>query len=619
MLDHRLSSSEKISLCRGASGSAPSTCFASSSPSVSPKGRVVLCRGASEAYPTAPAICFRNLPQSIPQAPAVELCQGAVNSMAAECAKVARHIVGNSDQLLTLCRGANSTAPADCAKAVVREGADKHLAAVICAHSTSLTTASCFAATPRYISIELRAEVCIGAQSTNPAHCLEAATPRSRKTQADEAQCPLDPEVRSLPRRAISHRLAVRLCKHASDTGPAECGQKAPTSMRDDDLEVLCSAVGRSHGEATARCAKSALSVGISSSNAAALCTGARTDAPVHCYAAVGTLMGQATRIAVCAGASSDVPARCIASLSPLRTPSEADIAECRTSVPRPSGLRITRLSHAGEALYPNQPMHATLEVLDQWGGGIISDNSSVVSASVGLKGSNGAVVNALGRFNVSSQGFVFFSRLSFSGPGSLTLHFFLNSNGKVKSPSAAARVIVAETDHGVTVRRCGKIFRLLSCPWSVTRPAKSNHDVGFEYTIPTEAVSIVGGGMVAAWSVFTCQTVFEENGLHVAYLSGGNHPFAAWLWYHPGIEVLETGVGLPRRDQPPWETLGVERDASAKRVRRAYYRQSLMWHPDRWIRYAMHSARAQEMFEIVSEAYTRMAPEADGQRPETV
>lgn len=609
MLDHRLSSSEKISLCRGATGSAPSTCFASSSPSISPKERVVLCRGASEAYPTAPAICFRNLPQSIPKAPAVELCQGAVNSMAAECAKVARHIVGNSDQLLTLCRGANSTAPADCAKAAIREGADKRLAAHICAHSTSLTTASCFAATPRHISAELRAEVCIGAQSTNPARCLAAAIPRSRKMQTDETQCPLDAEVRSLPRRAISHSLAVRLCKHASDTAPAECGQKAPTSMRDDDMEVLCSAGGPSHGEATAKCAKSALSVGISSSNTAALCRGSRSDAPVHCFAAVGTRVSQATRLAVCAGASSDVPARCIASLSPLGTPSGADIAECRTAVPHPSGLRITSLGHDGEALYPNQPMHAILQVLDQWGGGISSDNSSVVRASVGIQGSNGAVVNAPGRFNVSSQGFVLFSRLSFSGPGSLTLNFFLNSNGEVNSPSAAARVIVTETDHGVTLRRCGQIFRLLSCPWTVTRPVKGNHAVGFEHAILTEAISIAGGGMAAAWSVFTCQSVFEENGLHVAYLSGGTQPLTAWLWYHPGIEALETGVGLPRRDQPPWETLGVEQGASAKRVRRAYHRQSLMWHPDRWVRYAMHSARAQEMFEIVSEAYTQMIP----------
>ena len=571
----------------------------------------MLCRGAAELHPTAPAICLKSLPQAVSKTSAIALCRGAVSSMAAECAKVARYTVGDSDELLILCREPHSTAPAYCANAAVRAGADKHLAATMCAQSTSLAPASCFLAAPRQISTELRAKACAGAQSTSPALCLAAALPRSFRARATEAVCPLDPEAGSLSWRDLDHGLAVRLCKSASDVNAAECGRATPRRMRDDDVEVLCAAGGRPHGEVTAKCAMSALTLGISSSNAAVLCRGARSNAPVSCFRTAITWINQVTRLAVCAGASSDVPARCIATLSPRRTPSAEEIIECRIALPRPSGLRITSLGHDGKALYPNQPMHAILEVLDQWGGAILSDNSSVVRASVGVHGSNGAFVNAQGRFNTSSEGVAYFSRLSFSGPGRLTLQFSFFRDGRVEPPLAAAHVIVANTEHGATTRRCGSIFGLLSCPSEGTAGEEREHGMVFDLAVPTEAISIVGGGMAAAWFVLTCQSVFEHDGVHVAYLSGGTEPLTAWLWYHPGIEALETGVGLPKRNQPAWETLGVERDAPVRHVRRAYHRQSLMWHPDRWVRHAMHSARAQEMFEISSEAYTWMVEEA--------
>ncbi|CAM9726006.1 unnamed protein product [Hapterophycus canaliculatus] len=111
-----------------------------------------------------------------------------------------------------------------------------------------------------------------------------------------------------------------------------------------------------------------------------------------------------------------------------------------------------------------------------------------------------------------------------------------------------------------------------------------------------------------------TCQRVIEENGMNIAYVSSRDtEGLSVLLWYHPGIEALETGVGLPTRDLPAWERLGVDRDASAREVRRAYYHQSLLWHPDRWVRYATHSARAQDVFEIVSDAYTWLVGSSAG------
>lgn len=159
----------------------------------------------------------------------------------------------------------------------------------------------------------------------------------------------------------------------------------------------------------------------------------------------------------------------------------------------------------------------------------------------------------------------------------------------------------------------------MLACPrpHQYEEPGSSDsgqdHGLGVDLShrpssVTLEAVSTVSGGAASAWYVMTCQRVLEENGVNAGYVSSRTAgALSALLWYHPGIEVLETGAGLPTRDQPPWEQLGVDRDASAREVRRAYYGQSLLWHPDRWVRYAMHSARAQDVFQIVSDAYAWM------------
>lgn len=634
--DRRISSSQKVALCHGASGTAPAICAASTPHSMPARDRVELCQGAAEGSPTASASCLKMVPHNLPSEFAVALCRKASDHKAAvECAKVARHTIGDSSAgLLTLCSDASSTAPAHCAKAAYRVGADRNLAVVLCAGSSSLAPASCFAAAPREIPPDIRVETCAGAQSTSPALCLAAAMPHAARGKlGGEAVCPLDPDAGSLPRRNIGHRLAARLCLNAPGDSPAQCARAAPLQMSDGDVEVLCAAKGFPEGEDTANCAGAALMIGFSSASAASLCRGAQSAAPAACAGTAAHRIGEAGRLAVCTGASSNAPARCINSLSAARAPSAAEIAECSAAVPRPSGLHITNLGHQGDVLFPDQPMHATVEVWDQWGGRIHSDSSTVVRTSLAVRGSNGAVVNAIGRFNTSSDGVVHFSQLSFSGSGNLTLQFYIDgkdndsvggaANANVRVPLEAARVVVAETEHGAIIRRCRRVFSQLACPWPLEVEGGKAASVGggagatgngepLQHQQPpsvaTEAVSTVSGGAAAAWYVMTCQQVLEENGIYVAYIpSRSKGTLSALLWYHPGIEALETGAGLPTRYQPAWERLGVDRNASARELRRAYYRQSLLWHPDRWVRYAIHSTRAQEVFQIVSEAHAWM------------
>lgn len=620
--DRSLSISDRLALCSGASGIAPAACLALAPPTVAADERVALCQGAVETSPAAPVLCLKKVPQVVPTTSAVALCRGAHDSTAAECAKAAHHIVGDSTGLLVLCQDAPSLAPAHCARAAYRVGAEKHLAAVLCASAVSLAPASCFAAAPKQIPPELRVETCAGARSNHPALCLEAAMPRGLQMQqsGSGSVCPLNPEAGSAPRRGLDYRLAARLCRDATDDTPAQCGRAAPMRMSDNDVETLCAADGLPSGKATSNCASAAMMGNIGLSSAARLCRGATSDAPAACAASVAPRIGEAKRIDICMGALNNTPARCANSISVVRTPSALEIAECRSAAPRPSNLHITNLGHKGDTLFPDQPMHATLEIRDQWEGEMPADSSTMVRASVALRGSNGASVSANGRFNASSDGVVHFSHICFTGAGSLTLQFSIDGNSGINVPLAAAHIVVAETEHGVSVRRCGRIFSQLSCPSGTAPPGWGTVDGTkgeYEPPVVTEAVSIVAGGAVAAWQVLSCQRVLEENGVKVAFLSGGKAPFSAWLWYHPGMEALETGAGLPTRQQPAWEILGVDRDTSARAVRRAYYRQSLLWHPDRWVRHAMHSSRAQEVFEIVGEAYAWMVAEAHSNRPE--
>jgi hypothetical protein len=46
---------------------------------------------------------------------------------------------------------------------------------------------------------------------------------------------------------------------------------------------------------------------------------------------------------------------------------------------------------------------------------------------------------------------------------------------------------------------------------------------------------------------------------------------------------------------------------AAQKEIRRAYYRKSLQWHPDRWAGLGMYALGVQGAFELINEAYNAL------------
>jgi hypothetical protein len=106
------------------------------------------------------------------------------------------------------------------------------------------------------------------------------------------------------------------------------------------------------------------------------------------------------------------------------------------------------------------------------------------------------------------------------------------------------------------------------------------------------------------------------------------------WVEYRQGIDAIWTGQGLPSPDQTSYQMLGLDEtknltkvslrtysltfthslthspthSPTKKQVKRAYYRQSLLWHPDRWSSYPnVYTIAVQGVFEMISDAYKKV------------
>jgi hypothetical protein len=98
------------------------------------------------------------------------------------------------------------------------------------------------------------------------------------------------------------------------------------------------------------------------------------------------------------------------------------------------------------------------------------------------------------------------------------------------------------------------------------------------------------------------------------------------WIEYRLGLDSIWTGIGLPTIEMAPTERLGLlipsvdelkARDAEGEKkkvlkvIKRAYYRASLQWHPDRWVGYDQYyQAAVSSVFPLITEAYEMLVKE---------
>ena len=101
-------------------------------------------------------------------------------------------------------------------------------------------------------------------------------------------------------------------------------------------------------------------------------------------------------------------------------------------------------------------------------------------------------------------------------------------------------------------------------------------------------------------YSVLSCSEVYSSWGVGMEVSSSG----VMLASYRSGVDSIWTGVGLPRSDQDFFTRLDIDNSSTSREIRRAYYRKSLIWHPDRWAGFSRYTQVVQGAFELIAEAY---------------
>mmetsp|Transcript_8734 Transcript_8734/g.11339 ORF Transcript_8734/g.11339 Transcript_8734/m.11339 type:complete len:803 (-) Transcript_8734:175-2583(-) len=552
-----ISTQQKIDVCQKTNSTGPAECLSAlNTLSISVPEKVLLCRGATS---DTPAKCLKQVRTSLkPMDLAIQLCMGAESLAVASCLKEAPFGL-DPEQKFALCAGAKSNAPASCIKKVQGKfmPASKHLAVELCQKAESEGPQDCFSrASQAYrerLSEEQKVRLCYKASSEGPAVCAENA-PTSRRFPGDTK---------------------VELCRAAQDAGPMLCAAAAPSSLADEQVVALCKGA---QGEVTSLCARSAPFF-LSVHETAALCTGAASVIPAICADTVGSLLSSAQTVELCQGAQTLTPAFCALHLRHYAL-DHLQMNMCRTTVSLPSQLIVTALGFEGKVLLPNSPFYVHLRLLDQFSQPMIWENSTWVSTSIPVKGSNGARIGGQ-TVNKTSAGQVQFNDLSFDIDGDFTVRFSVND-----AVLTSFRVVVGSDWE---YRICDTVYDLFQC-------LPEEHDANGTNAIKTEMIS-----SAQTRRMLGCLDSVAESGFDwTTGWQGG-----IWIFYPSGLDALESGYGIPTSTMDYFERLGVEEGSvSSADIKRAYYKQSLLWHPDRWAKFPQYAERVNEVFQLIGEAY---------------
>ena len=278
-------------------------------------------------------------------------------------------------------------------------------------------------------------------------------------------------------------------------------------------------------------------------------------------------------------------------------------------------------------------------ELLDQWGRKFLDEERDYMfSVSLNANNPQGAVLWGL-RSNYSQNGVLQLNSVVISQPGPVQLRVSTRPYSAGAGPLKiieSFNLVVKEDESAAATAPCVYVFKEAFCPagtdegdWIAEFPRIRS----FAPAAPAAAGGVghnsnyfrniqCAGDVLAAWHVN-------------AYLQpdGG-----MWVEYRLGIDAIWTGIGMPKMEMGAEERLGLiglsnrlpaaaataaatadeakigavagkkpsraqERQAQ-KELRRAYYRKSLQWHPDRWVGMSMYTLAVQGAFELITEAY---------------
>lgn len=230
--------------------------------------------------------------------------------------------------------------------------------------------------------------------------------------------------------------------------------------------------------------------------------------------------------------------------------------------------------------------------------------------ASINDNNVQGAVLWGV-RSNSSVHGRVCLHHLVVSKPGPVDLKISVyNGNGGMAAGQAGygkavpqttplylTKMTVLENEEMKHTSKCTFVFTDGQCPraTSLTEVEQWQSGGTTVHGMVSSSLLYEALGCSALWDTWHVKS-------HVLATSG-----QVWFQYRNGINAIWTGLDLPREEMSAYQRLAIPESASAREVRRAYYRQSLVWHPDRWAGLSLYALAVQGAFELVADAYRQL------------
>ena len=234
-------------------------------------------------------------------------------------------------------------------------------------------------------------------------------------------------------------------------------------------------------------------------------------------------------------------------------------------------------------------------KLYDQWGQPLQFTNPEEeisLSASINENNPQGAVLWGI-RSNITRAGELQLNHLMISQPGKVSFRVATN-NGK---DSIASFSLTVKADPRLKhTTRCVSFFRLLSCPVDMRESEWLSYFPRVKGVVSGESI----------YELLVCSETFSRWHVGLFPMPSG----VVWLEFKAGIEAIWTGTNLPMMEQSFEQRLELSPSSSIKLkdIRRAYYRKSLQWHPDRWAGMPIYAVVVQGAFQLINEAYEKLS-----------
>lgn len=634
-----------MEFCAAQAATNASDCYLSSAASnLSPSQKLQLC--SSTTSTVGPTSCLSKiLPSKLPLSDALSLCQGASNTGPALC--YTNLPPGTSAVTrLKLCSGASGVGPAQCYRRGSSSTLDDETKILLCSSSSSDGPMSCYLAAPLALSVEEKLLLCQDASPQRykePVDCFAHVTSFAKKFKGAPSKSLSSPNLS--PSEQASKQLLLTLCSPTITSQPlygAHCLQNTPTSIPLNDAiiacynssgdsevipglcesllprkypAILCSGdPSRESIQSRIACVSTLLDRKFNMTVATSLCL--ENAAIAECLSSASSSSEMALNVCrdspspvtgkcvrdflsskmqfqsdalqlLCATPPPSTTLPCLRSLHRRTVITAADASTCLTIVPTVASLKILRVVgiHNSPFINATKPFSLYISLFDQFG------SPAVLSAAVRVRVSiasneQGAVLWGQS-YNTSTSPAIELHNLAISQPGAVEMKLVVEEEGSVFATYVTQVLVQADTSTPPS-QHCLFVFASTVCDTSSAE--EIGNSVRLEGRIPLRYL----------YSVLSCSEVYSSWGVGVEVSSGG----VMVANYRSGVDAIWTGVGLPQSDQDFFTRLEIDSSSTSREIRRAYYRKSLIWHPDRWAGFGRYTQVVQGAFELIAEAY---------------